>query len=127
MDKALVAELHTLREQVSGITDTLVSAVDGLLIVADTEDTIDPDGLSALAAAGLGLAQRTTEATGRGTFRQSVVYGSGGYMAVYAVGDMALMVVLGDEGLNVGRLLKESQPAVERISSILSSPQAPRR
>jgi uncharacterized protein len=120
MNNALVAELRALREQVTGITDTVVSAVDGLLIVADTEDAIDPEGLSALAAAGLGLAQRTVEATGRGTFRQSVVHGSSGYMAVYAVGEEALMVVLGDEGLNIGRLHQESQPAIERLGSILS-------
>lgn len=121
---ALVTEMRSLREQVAGITDTVVAAVDGLLIGADTEDTIDPDGLAALAAAGLGLARRTSEATGQGAFRQTVVYSSGGYLAVYAVGEAALMAVLGDEGLNIGRLHLASQPAIERIGSILSLPES---
>jgi predicted regulator of Ras-like GTPase activity (Roadblock/LC7/MglB family) len=117
----LAVELRTLREQVTGITDTMIAAVDGLLIMADTADTIDPDGISALAAADLGLARTTTAALGQGTFRQTVVYSSGGYMAVYAVGRTALMVVLGDEGLNIARLHQESQPVIERIDSILSA------
>jgi hypothetical protein len=120
---ALVTEIRALREQVTGITDTALAAVDGLLIAADTEDRIDPDGLAALAAAGLGLARRTTAAAGQGSFRQAVTYSSGGYMAVYAVGDAALMVVLGDEGLNITRLHLDSLPTIERIGSILSVPE----
>lgn len=122
--EALVAELHTLREQVAGVTDTLLAGVDGLLIVADAEDKIDPDGISALAAAGLGLARTTTAAVGQGTFRQHVVHSSGGYLAVYAVAEDALMVVLGDEGLNITRLHQKSQPTIERIGSILATPHA---
>ncbi|MEU7526421.1 roadblock/LC7 domain-containing protein [Saccharothrix sp. NPDC042600] len=118
---ALTAELCSLRERVSGVTDTLVAAIDGLLIAADTAPTLDPEGVSALAAADLGLARRTTAAIGQGTFRQTVVHSSGGYMAVYAVGPMALMVVLGDEGLDIHRLHLESQPVIERIDSLLST------
>ncbi|SDM17729.1 roadblock/LC7 domain-containing protein [Allokutzneria albata] len=119
--EALAAELRALREQVTGITNTVIAAADGLLILADTEDGIDPAGLSALAAADLGLARRTTAVTRQGTLRQTVVHNSGGYMAVYAVGKRALMVVLGDEGLNIGRLHHESQPVIKRIDSILSA------
>ncbi|MDV9174866.1 dynein regulation protein LC7, partial [Streptomyces sp. W16] len=41
--------MRTLREQVTGITDTAVTAADGLLIAADTADSIDPEALAALA------------------------------------------------------------------------------
>lgn len=119
MNNALVAELRALREQVTGITDTAVAASDGLLIAADTADSIDPEGLAALAAAGLGLARRTAQATARGTLRQTVTYGSHGCAAFYAVGDTALMVVLGDEGMDVDRLHRATQPALDRIGSIL--------
>ena len=117
----LAAELHGLRERVTGITDTLIAANDGILILADTSEKIDTEVISALAAADLGIARRTSEVAGQGSFRQTVVYNSGGCMAVYAVGALALMVVLGDEGLNVTRLHQESQPAIERINSILSA------
>jgi len=117
--EALALEMRGLREQVTGITDTAVAAADGLLIAADTADSIDPEGLAALAAAGLGLARRTAQAAARGTLRQTVTYGSHGCAAFYAVGDTALMVVLGDEGMDVDLLHRASGPALDRIGSIL--------
>lgn len=117
----LAAELNGLRERVAGVTDTLLAANDGLLIMADTSETIDAERISALAAADLGIARRTSEMAGHGAFRQTVVYSSGGCLAVYAVGTLALMVVFGDEGLDVTRLHQESQPAIERINSILTA------
>jgi predicted regulator of Ras-like GTPase activity (Roadblock/LC7/MglB family) len=59
--------------------------------------------------------------TRQGTLRQTIVYSSGGYMAVYAIDPMALIVVLGDEGLNIARLHLQARPAIERIASILAS------
>jgi len=48
-----------------------------------------------------------------------VTYGSHGCAAFYAVGDTALMVVLGDEGMDVDLLHRASGPALDRIGSIL--------
>ncbi|MER6288047.1 roadblock/LC7 domain-containing protein [Streptomyces sviceus] len=118
--QALALEMRGLREQVTGITDTALAAADGLLIAADTADSIDPEGLAALAAAGLGLARRTAEASARGTLRRTVTYGSHGCAAFYAVGDTALMVVLGDEGMDVDHLHRATQPTLNRIGSILT-------
>ncbi|MCX5560432.1 roadblock/LC7 domain-containing protein [Streptomyces sp. NBC_00038] len=122
--EALAMEMRGLREQVTGITDTAVAAADGLLIAADTADTIDSECLAAIAAAGLGIARRTTAAAGRGTFRQTVTYGSQGCAAFYAVGDTALMVVLGDEGIDLERLHEQTRPALGRIGSILTAPES---
>ncbi|MGW7526563.1 roadblock/LC7 domain-containing protein [Streptomyces sp. NPDC054783] len=118
--EALAREMRGLREEVTGITDTALAAADGMLIAADTAESIDPEGLAALAAAGLGLARRTTAATARGALRQTVTYGSQGCVAFYAVGDTALMVVLGDEGMDVNRLHRATPPALDRIGSILT-------
>ncbi|MFF7334608.1 roadblock/LC7 domain-containing protein [Streptomyces sp. NPDC008150] len=123
--KALALEMRELREQVAGITDTAVAAADGLLIAADTAVTIEPEGLAALSAAGLGLARRTAQATGRGTLRRTVTYGSHGCAAFYAVGDTALLVVLGDEGMDVDRLHRVTQPVIDRIESILVGKSVP--
>ncbi|MCW7942002.1 dynein regulation protein LC7 [Streptomyces hygroscopicus] len=118
---ALAFEMRGLREQVAGITDTAIAAADGLLIAADTASGIEPEGLAALAAAGLGLARRTTEATARGALRGTVAYGSQGCAAFFAVGDTALMVVLGDEGVDADRLHRTIRPAIDRIGSILTA------
>ncbi|GGX39912.1 roadblock/LC7 domain-containing protein [Streptomyces fructofermentans] len=123
--EALAMEMRGLRERVTGITDTAVAAADGLLIAADTADMIDPEGLAAIAAAGLGLARRATAATGRGPLRQTVAYGSHGCAAFYAVGDSALMVVVGDEGIDVNRLHEQTRPTIARIGSILTGTAVP--
>ena len=119
--EALAGELRNLREGVAGVTGTVLAAVDGIPIIADAADDIDPAKISALAAADLGIARQAVEMTGKGALSQTVVFGADGYLAVYAVGRMALMVVLGDKGLNVGRLLFESRPVIERIGAILTA------
>lgn len=121
---ALIAELHSLRARVAGVTNSLVAATDGLLLAADTDDVLEPEGLAAMAAASLGLSRQTTVVVGHGTFRQAAVYSSGGYLAVYAISQDVLMAVLGDEGLDLERLHRETQPTIERIGTIMAAAQA---
>ncbi|MEN3582686.1 roadblock/LC7 domain-containing protein [Streptomyces sp. ZYX-F-203] len=118
--EALAGEMRELRDRIPGITDTLVAAVDGLLIAADTEAGIEPDGLAALSAAQMGISQRTAAATGRGTLQRTVAWSGRGCAAVYTVADTALLVILGDDGLDVDRLHVEAQPMLKRIGDVLS-------
>ena len=117
-EDALLALLRALRDRVVGITDTALASRDGLIITSDTAD-IDPDNLAALAAASLGLAQRMSAEAGQGTLREATTRSSGGIVAVYAVGTAALLAVVGDEGLDVVRLHRESRPTVEAIEVLL--------
>jgi len=117
-EDALLALLRALRDRVVGITDTALASRDGLIITSDTAD-IDPDNLAALAAASLGLAQRMSAEAGKGTLREATTRSSGGIVAVYAVGTSALLVVVGDEGLDATRLHRESRPTVEAIEALL--------
>nr|WP_237048059.1 roadblock/LC7 domain-containing protein [Lentzea guizhouensis] len=118
---ALTAELRKLRENVPGVTDTVIAASDGIPILTDVAKNVEPAHISALAAADLGIARQAAEVIGLGALSQTVVFGSRGYMAVYAIGRLSLMVVLGDKGLNLGRLLHESRPSIERVGAILAS------
>ncbi|MFD4671782.1 roadblock/LC7 domain-containing protein [Lentzea sp. NPDC058450] len=118
---ALNAEMRKLREAVAGVTDTMIAASDGIPIVADVAKNVDPAHISALAASSLGIARQSAEVIGMGTLSQTVVFGSEGYMAVYAIGRLSLLVVLGDKGLNLGRLLHESRPVIERVGAILAA------
>jgi uncharacterized protein len=117
---ALAAELRKVRENVAGVTDTVIAASDGIPILTDVAKNVEPSHISALAAADLGIARQAAEVVGLGALRQTVVFGSEGYMAVYSISRTALMVVLGDKGLNLGRLLHETRPAIERIGSIMT-------
>ena len=115
---ALLAELQALRDRVVGITDTALASRDGLIITADTAD-INPDNLAALAAASQGLAQRMAAEAGKGALREALTRGSGGCVAVYPVGMVALLAVVGDEGLDTSRLHRESRATVERLAGLL--------
>jgi len=117
-EDALLAEMRALRDRVVGITDTALASRDGLIIRADTGD-IDPDYLAAMAAASLGLARRMAAEVGKGTLHEAVSRSSGGYVATYAVGDTALLVLVGDAGLDSARLRRESQATIKSLELLL--------
>ncbi len=113
----LLAEMHALRDRVTGITGSALASRDGLIIKADTE--VNQDNLAALAATSLGLAQRMAREVGQGALREAVTRSSGGYVAIYAVGSTAVLILTGDEGLNIARLHRESRAAVDKIETML--------
>jgi predicted regulator of Ras-like GTPase activity (Roadblock/LC7/MglB family) len=114
----LLAEMETLRDRVPGITDTALATRDGLLMKADTAD-VDPDNIAAMASAMLSVARTMAAETRRGTLQEATTRGSGGYIATYAVGASALLVVVGDTGLDLTQLYRESRATVENLRRLL--------
>jgi predicted regulator of Ras-like GTPase activity (Roadblock/LC7/MglB family) len=123
----LLTEMRGLREQVPGVTGTLVASADGLLVVADIDSGADPqveaDSLAAIAAASLSVARQVVRVARQGTLGRAITYASRGHMVVYAVGVAALLAVLGDEGMDMGALQQKSQPTLGRIRIILTNTQ----
>jgi uncharacterized protein len=123
----LLTEMRGLREQVPGVTGTLVASADGLLVVADIDPGTDPqveaDSLAAIAAASLSVARQVVRVARQGTLGRAITYASRGHMVVYAVGVAALLAVLGDEGMDMGALQQKSQPTLGRIRVILTNTQ----
>jgi uncharacterized protein len=115
----LLAEMQALRDRITGITGTAVASRDGLIIREDTGG-VNPDNLAALTSAALSLAQRLAREAGQGTLREAVTRSSGGYVAIYAVGTSAVLVLLGDEGLDVTRMHRESRSVVESLEKLLA-------
>lgn len=124
-DEELAAEIRRLRDRVVGITDIAVATADGILITADADDMVNPDTLAALSAATLGLARRAGDVLGRGGLQQTVAQFNHGYVIVQAVGELALLAVLGDAGLDVTHLHRESQAVIDRIDHLLTAPREP--
>ncbi len=114
----LLAEMQALRDRVTGITGTAVASRDGLIIREDTGGA-DPDNLAALAATALALAQRLATEADHGTLREAAIRSSGGHVAIYAIGATAVLVLLGDEGLDTARLHRESRATVDSIAKLL--------
>jgi len=115
----LLAEMEALRDRVTGLTGTAVASRDGLIIREDTGGP-DPDNLAALAATALALSQRLASEVGQGTLREAAIRSSGGHVAIYAVGSTAVLVLIGDEGLDVARLHRESRATVDSIEKLLA-------
>jgi predicted regulator of Ras-like GTPase activity (Roadblock/LC7/MglB family) len=120
-EDALLAEMRALQDNVTGITGTAVASRDGLIVRADT-GAVDPDNLAAISATWLALAQRMSREAGQGTLREAMTRSTGGYVAIYAIGASAVLVVIGDEGLDMTRLQRKSIAAREAIEALLSGP-----
>ena len=75
-EDGLLAEMHALRDRVTGVTGSALASRDGLIIKADTE--VNEDNLAALAATSLGLAQRMAREVGQGALREAITRSSGG-------------------------------------------------
>ena len=123
-EDALLAEMRTLQEKVTGITGTAVATRDGLIVRGDTGG-VDPDNLAALAATWLALAQRMSNEAGQGTLREAMTKSSGGSVTIYAIGTQAVLVIIGDEGLDTGKLHRESQAAIDSIRALVADSSVP--
>lgn len=96
------------------MTGIAVASRDGLIIREDLGG-ISPDNLAALSAPALVVAQPLAIEEGQGRLRETIIRSSGGYVAIYAVGATAVLILIGDEGLDIARLHRESRPAVDSI------------
>jgi len=115
----MLAEMRALQEKVTGITGMAVASRDGLIIREDTGGA-DPDNLAALGATWLALAQRMSTEVGQGTLREAMTRSSGGSVTIYAIGTEAVLVIIGDEGLDTARLHRESQATLDAIRALIA-------
>ncbi|MFI9045786.1 roadblock/LC7 domain-containing protein [Streptomyces sp. NPDC053427] len=113
-------ELLALRDQVRHLQGGMVASADGMVIAHDLRD-IEPDGLAALTAAAIGVAKRLTEATGQGTFEESLTRGTGGYIAAYSAGRRAVLTAVAGPDTNVGRLHLQARRAAARIGTLMDN------
>ena len=113
------SELAALRHQVTGVRGCVITGVDGLLILHDTVSNTEPHDIAALAAGAHGISRTCGAALQQGTFQEVTIRNKGGYLSVYAIGELALLAVIGDSGLNIARLHLEARPVTTRLASLL--------
>ncbi|GGZ28653.1 hypothetical protein CP967_20790 [Streptomyces nitrosporeus] len=118
----VLAELQRLRARVPLLTGALAASTDGLIVAQDTPG-IEAEGIAALTAAALGVAIRMTDATGRGGFRELLIRGGDGYIATYAAGSAAVLTLLAEDRINVGRLHLEGRRSSARIGEFVDAAQ----
>ncbi|MFJ4621362.1 roadblock/LC7 domain-containing protein [Streptomyces sp. NPDC088812] len=118
------AELRRLRARVPQLTGALAAGVDGLVLAHDTTG-VEPEGVAALTSTALAVAVRMADATGRGAFRELLVRGAHGYVATYAAGEGAVLTVLAQDRVNVGRLHLEGRRSGARIGELVDAAAPP--
>ncbi|MER6461448.1 roadblock/LC7 domain-containing protein [Streptomyces sp. NPDC001288] len=121
--EAVLDELRRLRTRMPQLTGALAAGVDGLVVAHDCPG-VDPEGLAALTAAELGVAVRVADATGKGELKELLVRGEDGYVATYAAGRSAVLTLLAEDRVNVGRLHLEGRRAAARIGDLVDAAEA---
>jgi len=119
-DTAIVTELNGLRRRVPDVTGSVLTGVDGLLITHDLASA-EAESIAALAAASVGLGRRFAMTAGHGDLRETVIHGSRGQVALYPVGDRALLAVLAGPGTDPGLLHAHGRRAARSIGELLRS------
>jgi predicted regulator of Ras-like GTPase activity (Roadblock/LC7/MglB family) len=125
--KAILKELEALRERVTGVRGCVIAGVDGMLILYDLGGGPEPHDLAALAAASVGVGRQTGLALRHGGFRETTIHSHRGYFAVYAIGETALLAVVGDDGVNVARLHLEARTVTPHLAAMLRAEQPQRQ
>ncbi|MFE9442559.1 roadblock/LC7 domain-containing protein [Streptomyces sp. NPDC006602] len=120
----ILEELRRLRARVPQLTGALATGADGLVLAQDTPG-IDPENLAALTTTARGLAAQLAEASGQGDFRELLVRGVYGCVATYAAGRGAVLTLLAQDRVNVGRLHLEGRRAGARIGELVDAAAAP--
>ncbi|MFD3538168.1 roadblock/LC7 domain-containing protein [Streptomyces sp. NPDC058662] len=114
----ILAELRRLRARLPQLTGALAASADGLVLAHDSAAT-EAESVAALTAAALGVAQRLSDCTGQGGFRELLVRGERGYTATYAAGEAAVLTLIAEPRVNVGRLHLEARRSSLRISELI--------
>ncbi|MEU6120039.1 roadblock/LC7 domain-containing protein [Streptomyces sp. NPDC047117] len=115
-----LGELIGLRARVPQLTGALAASTDGLVLAHDTAGT-EAESVAALTAAALGVALRLAEATHQGEFRELLMRGEDGYVALYAAGSSAVLTLIAEPRVNVGRLHLEARRSGARIGEVVDS------
>ena len=122
----ILDELRRLRARVPQLTGALAAGVDGLVLAHDTPG-VEPEVVAALTAAALGVAVRMADTTGQGDFRELLVRGRYGYVSTYSAGENAVLTLLAQDRVNVGRLHLEGRRAGVRIGELVDAREAKAR
>lgn len=117
--RPLRLELAGLRHQVVGVTGCIIAGVDGLLILHDSRTPGEPHDVAAMAAAAHGISRTCGGALGQGQFQEVTIRNRDGCLAVYGIGDLALLAVVGDGMVNIARLHLEARPVLGRLAQML--------
>lgn len=117
VEDQVLAELTGLSSSVSGVEGCVVATSDGLL-VAHVLPEREQSQVAALISTLMAVAKQAVLLSGRGALLEAAIRGTSGYLAVYAVGDNAVLAVVGRPDLNIALLQLRTRPVVMRLNEL---------
>jgi predicted regulator of Ras-like GTPase activity (Roadblock/LC7/MglB family) len=119
--------IDTFVQEVPGVTDALVMASDGLLLVTSGEVTPEVgEQLAAISSGLLSLGHNSAVLVGRGTCEQIMLRLSRGHLLFMRIGETAGIAVLTSVGCDLKVVAFEMAQLVQRVGHALT-PQARRQ
>jgi hypothetical protein len=110
-------ELRGLRSELKDVLACVVATSDGLL-VADDAPGLEAPQIAALTSTMMALARHAVEVTRRGELLDAMVRGSEGHLAVFAIGETAVLAVVADPEVTVAWLHLTTRPFVQRLTAL---------
>lgn len=114
--EAAIADLRRLPD----ILAVAVARRDGIVILHDLPNGVDPKKAAAMTAAIVGTSEMASREVGNGRFLQSIVDGEEGKMLSTGAGDEALLVTLVRPEANMGLVLLGVERTARRVGEILA-------
>jgi predicted regulator of Ras-like GTPase activity (Roadblock/LC7/MglB family) len=112
-----------IKQLASNTPDLEASAVidnDGLMIASALGADVDDDGVAAMSAALLGIAERIVKELSRGEFEMVMTRGSTGYVILVRCGRDAVLTVLATEKAKIGLIFLDVKRAAAELAKLLS-------
>ncbi|MEM7275021.1 MAG: roadblock/LC7 domain-containing protein [Actinomycetota bacterium] len=103
------------------VTGALLASPDGRVIAADLASYHREDRVAAIVASTLGIGQRAAELAGPTPANEILIQSGSGIVVVYAVADVAALVVLAKPGVNLAllhrRIHQQLGPLAEAVTA----------
>lgn len=112
--------LMALQRSLGGVEASAVISLDGLSISSALPPGIEEDQLAAIAAAMLGLSEKTVQQLERGEFEHVLIKGPKGYVVIMSAGPDAVLTAVTDEAAKLGLLLIEMRRYAGEIGRVIS-------
>jgi uncharacterized protein len=118
-EQMLKSILSDLKGSSADIESAAVISLDGLTMAALLPQDVDGDRVGAMAAAMLGLGERTARELARGDLEQVMIKGNDGYILMSHAGKDAVLTVIARKEAKLGLIFLDAKRASKAIGEIL--------
>ena len=111
--------LNEFERNVPHVEATAVVSTDGLVIASRLPAQVEEDRVGAMGAAILSISTRSGNELDRGEMLRVLIEGTGGYLLIRSIGNVAILVALVDKNVRLGMLFYECKQCIEKLNEIL--------